>query len=80
MDDGSTVPDSTFTLWALTCQHTSAGVNYAHGVHMTGWRISLRARVLNGVRSAGHVGFKRVRVSQVEGGAISGRILDSVAS
>ena len=32
MDEGSTVPDLTFALWALTCQHTSAGVNYAHGV------------------------------------------------
>lgn len=32
MNDGSTVLDLTFILWALTCQHTSAGVNCAHGV------------------------------------------------
>lgn len=30
MDDGGTALDLIFTLWALACQHTSAGVS-AHG-------------------------------------------------
>lgn len=32
MDDGSTALDLTLPLWALICQHTSAGVKYAHTV------------------------------------------------
>lgn len=36
-------------------------------IHMTEWRIRLRAKILNGVRSSGHVSFNRLWVSQVEG-------------
>lgn len=35
-------------------------------IHMTEWRIRLRAKILNGVRSVAHVSFNRIWVSQVE--------------
>lgn len=43
MGNAGTVPDPTFT-WALTCQHTSAGVNYAHGVRDSHDRVENRAQ------------------------------------
>lgn len=38
------MPDLTFTLWALTCQQTSAGVNYAHGVRDAHDRVENQAQ------------------------------------
>lgn len=35
-------------------------------IHMTKWRIRLRAKILNGVRCVSHVSFNRIWVSQVE--------------
>lgn len=48
-------------------------------IHMTEWRIKLRGKILNGVRSVGHVSFKQIWVSQVERveGAVHGQTLSA---
>lgn len=44
MDDGGTVLDLTFTLWAHACQHTSAGANHAHRVRDSHGRVENKAQ------------------------------------